>query len=99
MKAFVGEDASYSTQYPNACFATLRESTNSYHLSTIQKLGLFSHHTFSPAGLCIHSEQACCILALHTFSFTTASVLPTLEHVPTEHATQNAHGPLLLMHL
>ena len=32
------------------CFATLRESTDWYHLDTVQKLELFSHCTFSPAG-------------------------------------------------
>ena len=72
----------------------------------IQKLALFSHHTSIPTGfkpskisLCIHSVQACCTLTCHTVSLTTASVLPTLEHVPTDHATQNAHGLLLLMYL
>ena len=53
----------------------------------------------SKISLCIHGVQACCNLARHTVSFTTASVLPTLWHVLTDHATQNANGLLLLMHL
>ena len=81
------------------CFAILHELTDWYHLDTIQKLELFSHHTFSPAGfkpskisLRIHSVQACYNLTHHTASFKTASMLPTLECVPTEHATQKLHG-------
>ena len=68
IKGLVGEDAIVLSVQ---CFAALHELTNSYHLNTIQKLELFSHHTPSSAAfkprkfsLCIHSVQACCIDAL-----------------------------------
>ena len=94
-----------STQYPNALQPYLSQPIDTISVSS-RSWSCFSRHTLSPTGfkpskisLCIHSVQACCSLAHHTVSFTTASMLPTLWHVLTDHATQNAHGLLLLMHL